>query len=81
MNLLKKMMTQKKLSWAFNEPVDPVALGIPDFPAIIKHPMDLRTIEGMLTRERSPPRTSSPPCAAPCSATRSCTTSRASRTA
>ena len=50
MNLLKKMMTQKKLSWAFNEPVDPVALGIPDYPAIIKHPMDLRTIEGMLTR-------------------------------
>ena len=28
----------------------PVALGIPDYPAIIKHPMDLRTIEGMLTR-------------------------------
>ena len=45
LNLLKKMMTQKKLSWAFNEPVDPVALGIPDYPAIIKHPMDLRTIE------------------------------------
>ena len=43
------MMTQKKLSWAFNEPVDPVALGIP-VAAIIKHPMDLRTIEGMLTR-------------------------------
>lgn len=50
LNLLKKMMTQKKLSWAFNEPVDPVALGIPDYPAIIKHPMDLKTIEAMLTR-------------------------------
>ena len=37
LNVLKKMMTQKKLSWAFNEPVDPVALGIPDYPQIIKH--------------------------------------------
>ena len=42
------MTTQKKLSWAFNEHVDPVALGIPDYPAIIKHPMDLKTIEGLL---------------------------------
>jgi hypothetical protein len=25
--LLKKMATQKKLSWPFNEPVDPVVLG------------------------------------------------------
>ena len=48
LNVLKKMTTQKKLSWAFNEPVDPVALGIPDYPAIIKHPMDLKTIEGLL---------------------------------
>jgi len=48
LNVLKKMITAKKLSWAFNEPVDPVALGIPDYPAIIKHPMDLKTIEGLL---------------------------------
>jgi|TARA_B110000977_G_scaffold201406_1_gene295853 hypothetical protein len=48
--VLKKMMTQKKLSWAFNEPVDAVALGIPDYPQIIKHPMDLKTIEGLLLR-------------------------------
>lgn len=48
LNLLKKMTMQKKLSWAFNEPVDPVVLGIPDYPNIIKHPMDLKTIEGML---------------------------------
>ena len=47
-NLLKKMMQQKKLSWPFNEPVDPVVLGIPDYPTIIKHPMDLKTIEGKL---------------------------------
>ena len=48
-NVLKKMFTtHKKLSWPFNEPVDPVAFGIPDYPDIIKHPMDLKTIESML---------------------------------
>mmetsp|Transcript_40291 Transcript_40291/g.99701 ORF Transcript_40291/g.99701 Transcript_40291/m.99701 type:complete len:202 (+) Transcript_40291:49-654(+) len=48
LGVLKKMILSKKLSWAFNEPVDPVALGIIDYPLIIKHPMDLRTIETML---------------------------------
>jgi len=52
LSLLKKMLLQKKLSWAFNEPVDPVAMGIPDYPEIIKHPMDLKTIERSLLEGR-----------------------------
>ena len=28
--------------------MDPIALGIPDYPEVIKHPMDLRTIEQRL---------------------------------
>lgn len=31
-------------SYHFREPVDPVALQIPDYLTIIKHPKDLRTI-------------------------------------
>lgn len=34
-----------KMSWPFKEPVDPVQLNIPDYPKIIRHPMDLKTIE------------------------------------
>jgi len=33
---------------AFREPVDPVALGIPDYPAVIKAPMDFATIRTRL---------------------------------
>ncbi|PGG98273.1 hypothetical protein AJ79_08910 [Helicocarpus griseus UAMH5409] len=32
----------------FREPVDPVKLNIPNYPLVIKHPMDLRTIEEKL---------------------------------
>ncbi|KAI9833386.1 MAG: hypothetical protein M1826_007484 [Phylliscum demangeonii] len=34
----------------FNTPVDPVKLKIPTYPDLIKHPMDLATIEGKLKR-------------------------------
>mmetsp|Transcript_15868 Transcript_15868/g.17622 ORF Transcript_15868/g.17622 Transcript_15868/m.17622 type:complete len:262 (+) Transcript_15868:473-1258(+) len=34
-----------KFGWPFNAPVDPIALGIPDYFAIIKSPMDLATIK------------------------------------
>ncbi|KAJ1974487.1 hypothetical protein H4R35_003585 [Dimargaris xerosporica] len=33
----------------FLEPVDPVKLNIPDYPTIIKHPMDLGTVDKKLT--------------------------------
>lgn len=33
----------------FRQPVDTVELGIPDYPAIVKNPMDLSTIKKKLT--------------------------------
>ncbi len=35
-------------SGPFMEPVDPIALNIPDYPTVIKHPMDLSTVEQKL---------------------------------
>lgn len=40
-----KGMKRHASSPAFHMPVDPVALGIPDYPMVIKHPMDLSTIQ------------------------------------
>ncbi|CAF2733541.1 unnamed protein product [Rotaria sp. Silwood2] len=37
-------------SCAFRQPVDPVALNIPDYPMIIKHPMDISTMHNKLLR-------------------------------
>jgi hypothetical protein len=34
-----------KHGWVFNEPVDPIKLGIPDYFQIIKEPMDLGTVK------------------------------------
>jgi Bromodomain len=34
----------------FQEPVDPIALGIPDYPKIIQHPMDVSTVLKKLER-------------------------------
>lgn len=41
---LKRLMNHK---WAgpFLQPVDPVAMGIPDYPDIVKNPMDFSTIQ------------------------------------
>lgn len=36
---------QHKFAWPFREPVDPVKYNIPDYPKIIRHPMDLKTLE------------------------------------
>ena len=41
---LQSLMT-KEDAGAFNEPVDWEALGIPEYPDIIKNPMDLATIQ------------------------------------
>ncbi|KAK3138068.1 hypothetical protein QOZ80_5AG0364000 [Eleusine coracana subsp. coracana] len=48
-SLLSRLM-KHKFGWVFNKPVDPVALGLHDYFAIIKHPMDLGTIRGRLSR-------------------------------
>ena len=40
--VLKKMMSQKE-SWPFLQPVDAIALGVPDYYKVVKNPMDLAT--------------------------------------
>ncbi|KAI5066106.1 hypothetical protein GOP47_0018730 [Adiantum capillus-veneris] len=45
--ILKKLRTHK-YSWVFNQPVDFVALQIPDYPLIIRYPMDLGTIKSKM---------------------------------
>ena len=35
--------------WLFKDPVDPVALAIPDYFSIVKFPMDFTTIKAKLT--------------------------------
>jgi len=43
LSILQQLM-QKEEAAAFNEPVDWEALGLPDYPDIVKHPMDLGTV-------------------------------------
>ncbi|KAL6629417.1 hypothetical protein ACP70R_029182 [Stipagrostis hirtigluma subsp. patula] len=47
-SLLSRLM-KHKFGWVFNKPVDPVALGLHDYFAIIKNPMDLGTIRSRLS--------------------------------
>ncbi|CAF1365322.1 unnamed protein product [Rotaria sordida] len=47
--IIHKMITSKD-SYQFQQPVDPVALIIPDYPIIIKHPMDISTTHNKLLR-------------------------------
>uniref|UniRef100_A0A0D9VEB5 Bromo domain-containing protein n=1 Tax=Leersia perrieri TaxID=77586 RepID=A0A0D9VEB5_9ORYZ len=47
-SLLSRLM-KHKFGWVFNKPVDAVALGLHDYFAIIKRPMDLGTIKTRLT--------------------------------
>lgn len=51
LKLLKSVMGNKHAG-PFNEPVDYIALGVPDYPTIIKHPMDFGTIENQLSTGR-----------------------------
>ncbi|XP_031253135.1 transcription factor GTE4 [Pistacia vera] len=48
-NLLEKLMKHKH-GWVFNAPVDARALGLHDYFAIIKHPMDLGTVKSRLNK-------------------------------
>ncbi|XP_061373150.1 transcription factor GTE12-like [Gastrolobium bilobum] len=45
-----KSLTSHRHGWAFNKPVDPVALNIPDYFTVISHPMDLGTIKSKLEK-------------------------------
>jgi len=42
--ILNKLI-QHKFGWPFANPVDPIALNIPDYLEKIKHPMDFGTIQ------------------------------------
>ncbi|KAL6333324.1 hypothetical protein AAG906_028508 [Vitis piasezkii] len=48
-SILKKLMSHPA-GWVFNQPVDPVALNIPDYFSIISKPMDLGTIKSKLEK-------------------------------
>ncbi|KAM0720042.1 hypothetical protein Q7P37_004177 [Cladosporium fusiforme] len=52
--LLEKLKNTKKTKHAifFLHPVDPVALNIPTYPDVIKHPMDLGTVEAKLKTDK-----------------------------
>ncbi|XP_004485967.1 transcription factor GTE12-like isoform X2 [Cicer arietinum] len=45
-----KSLVSHHYSWVFKEPVDPVALNIPDYFTIITHPMDFSTIKTKLEK-------------------------------
>ncbi|VDD83371.1 unnamed protein product [Mesocestoides corti] len=47
LRLHEEVYSDKNAEW-FRDPVDPVALHIPDYPEVIKHPMDLTTIRNNL---------------------------------
>jgi hypothetical protein len=47
--IIEKMIASEH-SYQFQQPVDPVAFNIPDYPTIIKHPMDMLTMHNKLLR-------------------------------
>lgn len=46
-----KKAKYRQLAYAFLEPVDPVAMNLPDYTTIVKEPMDLSTIEKKLLND------------------------------
>lgn len=51
---LLRAVKAHKWAWPFLTPVDPVALGIPDYFTIVKKPMDLGTVEQKLLNNEYP---------------------------
>ncbi|TXG66795.1 hypothetical protein EZV62_008070 [Acer yangbiense] len=49
-NLLERLI-KHKFGWVFNKPVDVKGLGLHDYYTIIKHPMDLGTVKGRLSKK------------------------------
>lgn len=49
--LILKKLKKSMYAWPFKVPVDPKALGIPEYFNIVLEPMDLRTIEETIRRE------------------------------
>ena len=50
---LTRQLTKLKAALPFLTPVDPVALQLPDYWDVVKHPMDLATVERKLAEEPS----------------------------
>ncbi|OAC99836.1 hypothetical protein MUCCIDRAFT_147227, partial [Mucor lusitanicus CBS 277.49] len=46
-----KKAKYRQLAYPFLEPVDPVAMNLPDYTTIVKRPMDLSTIEKKLMND------------------------------
>ena len=42
--LLHVLFKNPKLIWPFEDPVDPISLNIPDYPLVVKNPMDIGTV-------------------------------------
>ena len=49
--VLAKLMRHER-AWPFCEPVDPVALSLPDYLSVIESPMDLRTVSERLNQSK-----------------------------
>jgi bromodomain-containing factor 1 len=47
-----RQLKKHRDAWPFLEPVDPIKLKIPDYPTIIKNPMDLSKVEQRLTNKQ-----------------------------
>ncbi len=49
---LIKVVQKDQYSGPFLKPVDHIALGIPDYPQVIKNPMDIQTLLNNLKKDK-----------------------------
>ena len=47
--ILETLMSETHVQNIFGVPVDPIAMNLPDYPDVIKHPMDLGTVKSRLS--------------------------------